>query len=165
MAEDTVEHATPKKQVVALIKAANTAKTRVASINGEIGERLKHAKENANLHLPAFKLIAKLVDMDEEKRDEFLRAFDLYRDYAKEENLFGEEHVGDLVEDAEREAEADGEAEQVASNVTALRRGIKELSEDEQEFDDATSPKPSRRNRRPKGVEGGDAPGTYKTTH
>lgn len=163
MAEDTVERATPKKQVIALIRAANTAKTRVASINGEIGERLKHAKENANLHLPAFKLVAKLVGMSEEKRDEFLRAFDLYRDYAEEENLFGEEHVGDLVEDAEKAA-ADAEVEQVESNVTQLRRGIKELSEDEQEFDDATSQKPSRRSRRPKGgVEGGDAPGTYKT--
>jgi hypothetical protein len=161
MAEDTSERATPAKQVIALIKAKNTAHTRVQSINGEIGERLRHAKDNAHLNLQAFGLISKLARMDEEKRNDFLRAFDLYRDYAEEANLFGEEHVGDLLDGAKGEDDSDPDADASSANVVALERGIKALSDEEREFDDQTSSKPSRR-RQKEALDGADAPGTYK---
>jgi hypothetical protein len=148
------------KQFGALIKAADQAKTKVASVNGEIGERIKHAVENANLHSGAFKSILKLYRMDQEKRDTFLRAFDAYRDIAGELNLF-EEHVGDI-DDLARKAEQeerDAEAAQATANGKAIIEGIKPLSEADKEFDDATATKPSRRKQN-SGV--GDEPGNYK---
>jgi hypothetical protein len=152
-----------KKQFGALIKAADQAKTKVSSINGEIGERIKAAADNANLHPAAFKMILKLYRMDPEKRDAFLRNFDAYRDLASELNLF-EEYVGDLADmaqrDEAREAEAAEEA-QVADNVHRLETGIKPLPEGEREFDDATSSKPSRRRAKKADDEGDEAPGSY----
>jgi hypothetical protein len=154
-----------KTQFGALIKAADQAKTKVSSINGEIGERIKAAAENANLHPAAFKMILKLYRMDPEKRDAFLRSFDAYRDLATELNLF-DEHVGDIddlarkaaAEDAERQEAEDA---QVADNVHRLETGIKPLTGEEREFDDATSSKPSRRRKKKAGDEGDEAPGSY----
>ncbi|WP_018407907.1 hypothetical protein [Methylocystis rosea] len=153
-----------KKQFGALIKAADQAKTKVASVNGEIGERIKHAVENGNLHAGAFKAILKLYRMDSEKRDAWLRSFDAYRDMAGELNLF-EEHVGDLDDmarrDTQKEAE-EAEAAQVAENVERLENGISQLSDEEREFDDATSSKPSRRRAKKSEDDGADEKaGTY----
>ncbi|MGD9544971.1 hypothetical protein [Methylocystis sp.] len=152
-----------RKQFGALIKAADQAKTKVASVNGEIGERIKHAVENGNLHAGAFKAILKLYRMDAEKRDGWLRSFDAYRDMAGELNLF-EEHVGDLDDmarrDAQKEAE-EAEAAQVAENVERLESGITQLSEEEREFDDATSSKPSRRRKAPESPDEDEAGGSY----
>jgi hypothetical protein len=152
------------KQFGALIKAADQAKTKVASVNGEIGERIKHAVDNANLHPGAFKLILKLYRMDEEKRDAFLRSFDAYRDMAGELNLF-EEHVGDI-DDLARKAAAEEEERQGAEdasigeeNARLVMEGIKPLAGDDAEFDDATSSRPSRRKQHG-GV--GDAEGKYR---
>ncbi len=132
-----------QKQFVALVKAADQAKTKVASINGELGERIKTAVENGHLHAGAFKFICKLSRMDEAKRDEFLRQFDIYREMAIKAQLFGEEHVGDLADQAEKEAAKDAEADQAAKNAAAIEGGIGKLPD--AEFDDSTSSKPSRR--------------------
>jgi hypothetical protein len=166
MSEGT-ERLINKKQFGALIKAADQAKTKVSSINGEIGERIKAAAENANLHPAAFEMILKLYRMDPEKRDGFLRSFDAYRDLASELNLF-EEHVGDIddlarkaaAEEAERQ---EAEEAQVADNVHRLETGIKQLPEGEREFDDATASKPSRRRAKKADDEGNgdEAPGSY----
>jgi len=161
MTDDKPERAANAKQVIALIHALNQTKTRVASINGEIGERIMAAKDNGHLHPGAFKAIAKLVRADEEKRNDFLRAFDLYRTYAEEANLFGEEHVGDLLDDLDSGDEPDPNAEAAERNTKALNGGIKVLSDEEREFDDQTSSKPSRR-RQKEALEGADAPGSYK---
>jgi hypothetical protein len=151
------------KQFGALIKAADQAKTKVASVNGEIGERIKHAVDNANLHPGAFKLILKLYRMDEEKRDAFLRSFDAYRDMAGELNLF-EEHIGDIddlarkaAEESERQAAEDAAIGE--ENARLVMEGIKPLAGDDAEFDDATSSRPSRRKQHG-GV--GDAEGKYR---
>ena len=161
MSEGT-EKLVNSKQFAALVKAADQAKTKVQSINGEIGERIKQAVENGNLHAGAFKSIVKLYRMDPEKRDGFLRAFDAYRDMASEMNLF-EEHVGDLDDMARRENEREAEeaeADQVAENERRLKAGITELSDEEREFDDATASKPSKR--KAKALEGADADGSDK---
>lgn len=152
------------KQFLALIKAADQAKTKVASINGEIGERIKTAVEDGHLHAGAFKLILKLSRQDEDKRDEFLRQSDIYREMAIKGGLFGEEHTGDL-DDLARKAAAeqaeDEESSRVAENVHRLETGIKTLSDEDKAFDDDTSGKPSRKGR--KGV--GEASGSYQLKH
>jgi hypothetical protein len=66
------------------------------------------------------KLVAKLVRMDEIKRNAFCAAFELYLNYAQEGGLFGDEHVGDLLDGAEAQPIGDV----VENNVRALRDGI-----------------------------------------
>jgi len=145
------------KQFAGLVKAVDENKTKVASLNGAIGERIQHAADNAHLHPAAFKLVCKLYRMDEQKRDEFLRQFDICREKAIKMGLFGEEHVGDMADMAERETQEEADAKAAEANAKALEKGIKQLPDDDAEFDDATTSKPSRK----RGV-GGDAPGNYK---
>ena len=137
MSDSTTDLVTPAKEVLSLVKALNLSKTRVASVNGEIGERIKHAVENKHLHSSALKAVAKLVRTDPEKRDDFLRAYRLYFDYAQEAGMFGSAHVGDLVDEAESDAdpaEAERLGDVVESNVRKLRRGIKTF--DDSDFDE-----------------------------
>lgn len=153
------------KQFAALVKAVDENKTKVASLNGTIGERVQHAVDNAGLHNGAFKLICKLHRMDEQKRDEFLRQFDIYREKAIKMGLFGEEHVGDLADMAERqETQEEADAKAAEANAKLLEKGIKPIPEDEREFDDATSSKPSRKRPANADVED-EAPGSYTVTH
>jgi hypothetical protein len=119
-ANDEAECVAPKKLVLSLVRRINENKTRIASVNGELGVEVKEAVENEHLHAGAMKAVAKLVRMDPEKRDDFLRAYRLYFDYAQEAKLFGETHVGDLVDDAEPLGDV------VAGNVRKLRSGIRE---------------------------------------
>lgn len=123
---DRLKIAASSKVVLSLIKKSNETKTRMQSISGELGEEIKSAVENKHLHAGALKLVAKLVRMDAVKRDDFLRAFEVYADYAVEGGLFGGQHMGDLI-DQER---GDGKAEpvdRVVDNVRRLRRGTKKL--------------------------------------
>jgi hypothetical protein len=130
---ETINYA-PKKLVLGLIRGINEDKTRVQSINGARGEEIKGCVEDKHLHSGALKAVAKLVRMDPEKRDDFLRAHAKYYEYAKEAGLFGDEHVGDLVDDT-----ADGESRAgvvslgnvVAENVKRLGVGIKQIEDSE----------------------------------
>ena len=134
MAEKTTFQVTSKKQFLALLKNSDQQKDKLASISGELGARIKEASDNGYLNRGAFGLMLKLYRMEEDKRADFLRSFDAYRDYADQEQLFGSEHVGDLADMASR-SEPDGEAEkqaadeaQTAANVEALEQGIKPLT-------------------------------------
>lgn len=147
-----------EKQFVALIKAASEAKTRQASISGDIGERLKHAAEDGGLHKAAFTQVLKLHRMDEQRRDEFLRQFAIYCEFAENNGLFGETHVGDLAD----MANANEDEEAAERNSKLLSKGIKKFDDSDTEFDDATSSNPSRRRSAPiQPEDDGDAPGTY----
>lgn len=139
-----------KKQLIALIRDADQKKDKMQSISGELGERVKTAVENGHLHKGVFALCVKLYRMEEDKRNDFLRQMPLYLDMCREEGLFGSEHVGDLVDEAQRaddEPDRDEDAEAAERNAAALKAGIKPLDAQEAEFDDATSAKPSRRTR------------------
>ena len=169
--ESTADRTIAAKQLVALIRETDQKKTKIASITGELGERIKSATENGNLHKACFGLMVKLYRMDEDKRDDFLRQFPLYVDICREGNLFGQEHVGDLVEDAQasdrlakRDAVAGEVADIVDANTMALEGGIRQLPEDEalKDFDDDAAPKPSRRAKRNGGLPGAEASGGYK---
>lgn len=155
---DKAERTVAPKQLAALIKDADQKRTRMRSISGELGERVKHAVEAGHLHKGIFALMVKLYRMDEQARDVWLRQLPLYIDICREEGLFGEEHVGDLAEMAQAgDAEADAAAAQVAENVERLEGGIRQLEEDGEEQGEERKPR-----RRLKPVEGGDAPGCYK---
>jgi len=159
--------ATPKKLFTALIQDASQKRQKIQSISGELGARIKNAVEEANLNRAAFSLCRRLYDMEEDKRNDFLRSFDLYVDYCREEGLFGSEHVGDMFEDtgAAEDQQAEADAAHVQQNIDRLNGGIKTsanvLLDDirDREFDDATAAKPSRRNRPRAGD--GEAAGSY----
>lgn len=168
--EDSADRTVAPKQLVALITEANREKDKIQSIAGSLGERVKHAIENGHLHRGAFQMMVRLYKMEEFKREDFIRQMNLYICICRENELFGPEHVGDLVEQAEGSDEADGDdprprflkddgdaAEGAAdvgkANSDALAAGIKEL-------------KPKGNGRGRKGaLEGADAPGTYSPTH
>lgn len=124
-ANDEAERVAPKELVLSLVRRINENKTRVQSLNGEIGAEVKEAVENKHLHSGAMKAVAKLVRMDPEKRDDFLRAYRRYFDYAQEAKLFGAAHVGDLVDDAESAQQPLGDV--VAGNIRKLKSGIRKL--------------------------------------
>jgi hypothetical protein len=155
MSEELSGFANPK-QLVALLKDADTKSAKIASINGELRERIAEAVENGKLHKKAFSHARAVLRMSEEKRNEYLRHMTRYLEIMEEEGLLGDAHVGDLAEMA-REAEAQDPDEAAAeANAQAIEGGIKPLSD--AEFDDSTSKRPSRRRQ----ADMGDAPGSYK---
>lgn len=122
------------KQLIALINDACQKRQRISSISGEIGERVKHACDNANLNKKAFSLAVQVARMPEDRRAAFLAAFPLYIDMMREEGMFGDEHVGDLADmagDNDAADESDPEAEAGEANAALLSKGIKPLGEDE----------------------------------
>ena len=132
MSEEASKVVNPK-QLVALIKDADQKKTRMQSISGEIGQRVKDATENGHLHRGAYALMVRLYRMDELKREDFIRQFNLYVDMCRENELFGTEHTGDLVDMAAEASEQDNDpdADAAERNEALLRDGISELKEPE----------------------------------
>jgi hypothetical protein len=114
------------KKLASLLRFGDQTKTKISSISGEYGERIKESAEKDSLHRGAFNVILKLKRADEEKRDEFLRCFDLYRDLCDENELWGETHAGNLAD----MAEAKPLSEVVKDNVATLKGGIKQLSDE-----------------------------------
>jgi hypothetical protein len=156
MADEGTTKIVNKKQFLALLKDADQKKTRVASINGELGERIKEASESGHLHRQLFGLMLKLSRQDELRRNDFLAQFPIYVEMCRDGGIFGQEHAGDLVADAEKAAakEEDADAAAVEKNAKAIENGIGELKED----GDASKVTPI--GKRKGGV--GEAPGSYK---
>lgn len=142
MSETSADRTVAPKQLVALIRDADQKKTKMQSIAGEIGARVKAAVENGNMHRGAYALMVRLYRMDEERRNDFIRSVQLYLDICREEGLFGDEHVGDLADMAGGVDDEDGDDprpaflknkhaqdadDQVATNVDRLTAGIKGL--------------------------------------
>jgi hypothetical protein len=124
--ENTAERTVAPDYLVGLVREVSLKKTRQQSIAGEIGQRVKEAAENGHLHRGAFSLLLKLHRMDEQKRDDFIRAFGLYLDIAEDKNLWDDgAHVGDLADLAQKAAAADAVAAE--SNAVALEKGISKL--------------------------------------
>lgn len=141
MSETSSDRTVAPKQLVALIKDADQKKTKIQSISGEIGARVKAAVDDGNMHRGAYALMVRLYRMDEERRNDFIRSIQLYLDICREEGLFGSEHVGDLADmaagnDGEddddprpaflKNKHADPDAEHVETNIERLG-GIKGL--------------------------------------
>jgi hypothetical protein len=134
--EEAVERAMGQKQHNSLLREVALKKTRVKSLNDEIGQRVAEAVENGHLHKGAFGLMVRINAMEEEKRNDFLRSFDLYREHVETDATMGwggDRHVGDLLESAE--APIDNGAARVADNVALLNNGIKQLEESEENIE------------------------------
>lgn len=138
--EDAVQRTVAPKQLIALIKEADQKKTRMQSLSGELGERVKAAVENGHLHKGAFGLCVKLHRMDDLKRADYIRSVRLYLDICEQEQLWGSVHTGDLATMADQADEEGADEKAAKENSKKLRKGIKPL-------------------------EGGDAPGTYGPAH
>jgi len=115
------------KKLASLLRFGDQAKTKISSISSEYGERIKESVEEDSLHRGAFSLILKLMLKEEEKRDEFLRCFDFYRDMCDEHHLWGETHTGDIADMAEADAATDEFEGIKHSNVATLKGGIRQL--------------------------------------
>lgn len=127
MSDTTTERTVAPKHLLALIQDANQKKTKMQSISGELGALIKEAVENGHLNRKAFGLVAQLDRQDEDKRNDNVRSIRLYLDIC-EEQLWGDGHVGDLVDKAER---SDGKPsavdEQMRVNAERIEAGIKEI--------------------------------------
>jgi len=155
--EDSAERTVSPKQLVALIREASNKKSKIATLAGELGERVKNACENAHLHRGAYALSVKLFRMEEQKREDFIRQAMLYIEICRESGLY-EQHAGDLFDENTSDA-MDAEAEEAAGEreagegrevplseaAAAVQAGIKQL-------------KPRKRGRpRKSALEGADA--------
>jgi hypothetical protein len=70
-----------------LLREMRTLEAKGADANGKLGELLKSAEENKNLHRPAFKAAAKLERMEPSKLRSYLAHFDYYREQFKLDKL------------------------------------------------------------------------------
>lgn len=102
----------PSKAVLkSLLSQSNTAKGKLDTIKGEIGEKIANAVETHNLHAGAFKLAKKIAGMDAVKALAFLTHFDDYRNKLELDRLAGES------------LDLDGEGDEPETPGEAMARG------------------------------------------
>lgn len=96
-----------KKVFETLVSRAASMQSKAATARGEIGSLMKDAEETHGVHRGAFKLALKLDGMEDLKAKDFLRSFDLYREYLK----LDERGTSDMLENdaGDDEGDADGE--------------------------------------------------------
>lgn len=141
MGDNTVDGVVNRRQFESLLRLNIATGKKVASEQATYRERIAKAVENGNLHAGAFSLMAKLTKMTEEKRDDFLRALDIMREYAEAEGgAWADGHTGDMFEKKGKEADEDEgdepSAEELAAkhaeeNAKRLEKGIKPLEGDQ----------------------------------
>ena len=153
----TAERVVSKKHLSALIREGVSTRDRTASISGTFRERIGDAVENGHLNRKAFNIALGLAKMkDEVARDRAIRDLPLYIDMLREEGVFPAEHVGDLVDDAEKaaagedETEGDGEADERDPVAAAADAAFS--------AEDGVEPAPPKRQR----AKVGEAPSTFK---
>lgn len=132
-AAGAVEKPVDKHQLIALVKESYTTKEQTAAIAGKFGERVKNAVENGRLNKKAFAFVCALHRMEELKRQAVIRDAQLYIDMIEESGLWGHQHVGNMVDEMEREEgdeSSEGEDDIAAENARALR-GLAQLSDEE----------------------------------
>ena len=130
MADNAVDRVISEKKFNTLLNRFQEGSKRLRSLSGDLGTEVKEAVDKDHLHKGAFALFAKLDRMDELKRNDFLRAFDIYRERADASGGRWD-GTGDIIdrsaqeEKAAAQEKASADEEQVKTNVTRLRRGIK----------------------------------------
>lgn len=92
-----------KKVFETLVSRAASINSKMATQRGEIGTLMKDAEETHGVHRGAFKLALKLNGMEDLKMKDFLRSFDIYREYLKLDTR----GTSDLLENEGDEAEGD----------------------------------------------------------
>ena len=117
-----------KKQMLSLINAINENKTRVGALNGAVGARVNEFCENGNGNKKVLGLAAWMMRSDELRAREFIgamrQAFEMV-----EEELDKTGHAGDLIDQAENDADEAEQraADRVSENVSRLEAGIKPI--------------------------------------
>lgn len=149
----TAERVVNRKHLSALIREGVSTRDRTASISGTFRERIGDAVENGNLNRKAFNIALGLAKMkDEVARDRAIRDLPLYIDMLREEGVFPAEHVGDLVDDAEKAAAGVDETEVDERDPAAAAADAAFSAED------GVEPAPPKRTR----AKVGEAPSTFK---
>lgn len=144
-AETSVEKPVDKHQLIALVKESYATKEQTSSIAGAFGERVKKAVENGRLNKKAFSFVCQLHRMDELKRQAVIRDVQLYIDMIEEGGLWGSQHVGNMIDDMERDDGSTEEEAIIAENKKALSR-IAQLSDEDYQRDIGGSVEPSQAN-------------------
>lgn len=149
----TAERVVSKKHLSALIREGVSTRDRTASISGTFRERIGDAVENGHLNRKAFNIALGLAKMkDEVARDRAIRDLPLYIDMLREEGVFPAEHVGDLVDDAEKAAAGEDDTEGDERDPVAAAADAAFSAED------GVEPAPPKRTR----AKLGEAPSTFK---
>lgn len=78
-----LQGARPPGKLQELVQQCFNLKSESDAARGELGSLMKNAEESHNIHRKAFKLSMQLNFMPEEKRADFLKAFDEYREELK----------------------------------------------------------------------------------
>jgi hypothetical protein len=76
-----------------LVKNIEAAKGRTDDARGELGNLYKHGEDTLGINRGALKLTVKVKNMDETKREDFLRCFEEYLgllDIGRQDDLFDE---------------------------------------------------------------------------
>lgn len=92
-----------KKVFETLVSRAASYNSKMATTRGDLGTLMKDAEETHGVHRGAFKLALKLDGMEDLKMKDFLRSFDLYREYLKLDTR----GTADMLENEGDEAEGD----------------------------------------------------------
>lgn len=125
-----------KKVFQTLISRAQSINADLAESRGDMGAFIKDAEETHGIHRAAFKLAVKLDRMEQAKLADFLRGFDLYREYLKLDDrtqgdmLDGQAEEDEAEESEEQDSEQDeSETDQVnaSSENEAVRPGVVQI--------------------------------------
>lgn len=160
----TAERVINRKHLSALIREGVSTRDRTASISGTFRERIGDAVENGHLNRKAFNIALGLAKMkDEVARDRAIRDLPLYIDMLREEGVFPAEHVGDLVDDAEKAAAGEDETEGEGGEADE-RDPVAAAADAAFSAEDGVDPAPAKAGRKPRAAMG-DAPSSYTLKH
>lgn len=96
-----------------LVNKGATARSKIATLNGDYGELIADAVDKHNLHAAAFKLVAKLQRQDPVKLYAFLTHFDDYRQKLELDKIAGAAFPGMEDDDIDTDHDGDMDHEEV----------------------------------------------------
>lgn len=117
-----------------LISRAASMNSKMAETRGELGSFIKDAEETHGIHRGAFKLALKLHNMEDLKMKDFLRGFDLYREYLKLDTRAAQDL---LANDGEEDGDDDLEQDDAGASDEEWDASAPDDGDDEVDGDDA----------------------------
>ncbi|MEE7478448.1 hypothetical protein [Methylobacterium hispanicum] len=114
-----------------LISKCDGMKADMDEARGELGAAVKDAEEVHGINRKAFKLALSLTRMEQDKRDDFLRSLDDYReklDLNPQPDLFADGEGDEAQRRASQAAKASEDDAAAERNSKALKGGIKQLA-------------------------------------
>lgn len=114
-----------------LISKCDGMKAEMDEARGELGAAVKDAEETHGINRKAFKLVLSLKRMEQDKRDDFLRSLDDYReklDLNPQPDLFADGEGDEAQRRAAQAEKASADDAAAERNSKALKGGIKQLA-------------------------------------